>query len=272
MTADTEDDGRDVSRRRTRRRRVRNALTLAVMLVVTGGLYAVVVPGAPAARADDPAQIREGRALFEGSCITCHGADLRGIPGRAPSIVGAGEAAVFFQVSTGRMPMAQQQGQAQRKPPQFTPEQIDALGAYVQAHGGGPVPPAGDEAELVGEDPSRGGYLFRLNCAQCHNFTGRGGALSAGKFAPPLDPATPRQVYSAMQSGPDAMPVFVDTMLSPEEKRDIIAYVLAVRGTGENSPGGHRLGGLGPVPEGFVALAIGLAALIGFSLWVGSRR
>lgn len=242
------------------------------MLLVTGGLYALVVPGTSVARAEDPALIREGRALYDGSCITCHGADLRGVPGRAPSLVGVGEAAVYFQVSTGRMPMAQQGVQAQRKPPRFTPQQIDALGAWVQSHGGGPVPPTGDEAALVGEDSSRGGYLFRLNCAQCHNFTGRGGALSEGKFAPSLDAASPRQVYSAMQSGPAAMPVFADSMLAPEEKRDIIAYVLDVRGTGENSPGGNRLGGYGPVSEGFVAFAIGMAALVGFTLWVGSRR
>jgi ubiquinol-cytochrome c reductase cytochrome c subunit len=237
-----------------------------------GGLYALVVPGPPPARAEDPGQIREGQALYAQSCISCHGADLRGIPGRAPSIVGVGESAVYFQLSTGRMPMTEQAVQAQRKAPQFTPEQIDAIGAYVQAHGGGPVPPAGDETELIGKDSSRGGYLFRLNCAQCHNFTGRGGALSQGKFAPSLDAASPRQIYAAMQSGPAAMPVFADTMLSPEEKRDIIAYVLDVRGTAENSPGGNRLGGYGPVPEGFVAFAVGLAALVGLSLWVGSRR
>jgi ubiquinol-cytochrome c reductase cytochrome c subunit len=253
-------------------RRLRRAAALVLALVVTGGIYALVMPGAPQARAQDPALLREGEALYHGSCITCHGADLRGVPGRAPSIVGAGASAAFFQLSTGRMPMAQQDDQAQRKAPRFTPQQIDALMAYVQVHGGGPVPPEERGAALVGEDASRGGHLFRLNCAQCHNFTGRGGALSQGKFAPPLDNASPEQVYTAMQSGPGAMPVFADTMLTPEEKRDIIAYVLAVRGVGENSPGGQRLGGFGPVSEGFVAFAVGLAALVGFTLWVGSRR
>ena len=41
---------------------------------------------------------------------------------------------------------------------------------------------------------SRGGELYRLNCASCHNFTGQGGALSQGKYAPDLDPATDRQI------------------------------------------------------------------------------
>jgi ubiquinol-cytochrome c reductase cytochrome c subunit len=257
-------------RRPALRRRLRHALSLAAALCLLAGVYALLVPGPPAARADDPALVREGRALYDGSCISCHGTNLQGVPGRGPSIVGAGEAAVYFQVSTGRMPLAQQGAQAERKPPRFTPSQIDALGALVQSTGGGPVAPA-EDAPLLGEDTGRGGHLFRLNCAQCHNFTGRGGALSAGKTAPSLDPATPRQVYAAMLSGPGNMPVFADSQLSPEEKRDIIAYIDSVREPGAD-PGGHSLGGFGPVPEGLVALAIGLASLVGLTLWIGSRQ
>jgi ubiquinol-cytochrome c reductase cytochrome c subunit len=258
-------------RRPSLRRRLRHAVSLAVALCLLGGAYALLVPTAPVAQADDPALVREGRALYDGSCITCHGTNLQGVPGRGPSIVGAGEAAVYFQVSTGRMPLAEQGAQAQRKPPRFTPSQIDALGALVQATGGGPVTPSAEEAR-PGEDISRGGHLFRLNCAQCHNFTGRGGALSDGKVAPSLEPATPEQMYSAMLTGPGNMPVFADSQLSPEEKRDIIAYIETVKDTDGASPGGHRLGGFGPVPEGLVAFAIGLAALVGLSLWIGSRQ
>jgi ubiquinol-cytochrome c reductase cytochrome c subunit len=259
-------------RARGRARRARHLATLLVLLALVGGVYALVVPHAPVARAQDPGLIREGEALYDASCITCHGPQLQGIPGRAPSIVGAGQAAVYFQVSTGRMPLAQQGAQAERKAPRFTPAQIDALGAFVQAHGGGPqTPDVGDDA-LIGSDVSRGGDLYRENCAQCHNFTGRGGALSAGKTAPPLDPATPRQIYAAMLSGPANMPVFSDGTLSPDEKRDVIAYVRTMRYHGDNDPGGLRIGGFGPVDEGFVAFAVGLAVLVAFSLWVGSRR
>ena len=53
-----------------------------------------------------------------------------------------------------------------------------------------PGRPAATGDALRGDDPARGGELFRLNCASCHNFTGRGGALSSGKFAPTLDPAS----------------------------------------------------------------------------------
>ena len=93
-----------------------------------------------------------------------------------------------------------------------------------------PDPPAASGEALRGRDPARGGELFRLNCASCHNFTGRGGALSSGKFAPSLDPATETQIYTAMLSGPQNMPKFSDRQLTPEEKQDIIAYIKSVRG------------------------------------------
>jgi ubiquinol-cytochrome c reductase cytochrome c subunit len=76
-----------------------------------------------------------------------------------------------------------------------------------------------------------------------------------------------------MLSGPGNMPTFADSQLSPEEKRDIIGYIKSVSSdnTGAN-PGGNGLGGFGPVPEGLVAFFVGLAALIGISLWIGSRQ
>lgn len=258
-------------RARSRARRHRRLLGLLTMLGVIAGAYTLLMPGAPEAQAQDPTLIREGQELYNGSCISCHGANLQGVPDRGPNIVGVGQAAAYFQLSTGRMPMAEQGPQPLRKAPRFTPSQIDALAAYVQANGGGPVVPAGSDADFVGSDPSRGGELFRNNCAQCHQFTGRGGALTWGKFAPPLDPASPRQIYAAMLSGPNNMPVFSDRTLTPEMKRDIIAYVQTMKYNGANSPGGLRIGGFGPVDEGFVAIAVGLAVLVVFTIWVGSR-
>jgi ubiquinol-cytochrome c reductase cytochrome c subunit len=112
--------------------------------------------------------------------------------------------------------------------------------------------------------------LFRLNCASCHNFTGRGGALSAGKYAPNLDPANEQQIYTAMLTGPESMPKFSDRQLTPAEKMDIIAYVKSVSGS-NNNPGGNALGGLGPASEGVVAWVVGIAALVGVTLWIGSK-
>jgi len=45
-----------------------------------------------------------------------------------------------------------------------------------------------------------------------------------------LNHATPEQIYAAMLPGPSAMPTFSDRSLTPGEKKDIIAYLLSVRG------------------------------------------
>ena len=73
-----------------------------------------------------------------------------------------------------------------------------------------------------------------------------------------------------MLTGPQNMPKFTDRQLSPEEKKDIIAYIKSVEGD-YNNPGGNPLGGIGPVSEGVVAFTVGLAGLIGFALWLGAK-
>ena len=62
------------------------------------------------------------------------------------------------------------------------------------------------DGQIDPADIARGADLFRLNCASCHNFTGRGGALSSGKYAPYLDPANEQEIYQAMLTGPQNMP------------------------------------------------------------------
>ncbi|MGC7099808.1 c-type cytochrome [Amycolatopsis lurida] len=259
-------------RRRTKfQRRVAGLLALFVALLSAGGLYALFAPEPQTAQAQvDPALLRKGEEIYNNTCSTCHGASLEGVQDKGPSLVGIGEAAVYFQTSSGRMPAVRQEAQAARKPPKLTPEEIDALGAYIQANGGGPQRPAEKGAELRGESPARGGELFRLNCASCHNFTGAGGALSEGKYAPPLAPATEEQLYTAMLTGPQNMPKFSDRQLTPEEKKDIIAYVKSVS-DGNNNPGGNGLNGFGPASEGVIAWIVGIAALVGVTLWIGSR-
>ena len=263
-------------RRRRLRRRLSAALLLLIGLAVAGGLAATLTPTPQVAVADESssALLRTGKQLFETSCVTCHGANLQGVPDRGPSLIGVGEAAVYFQVSTGRMPAMRGEAQAPRKDPIFDASQIDALGAYVQANGGGPTVPRDADGKiaqqsLMGQDVARGGDLFRLNCASCHNFTGKGGALSSGKYAPPLEPAQPAQIYTAMLTGPQNMPKFSDRQLSPDEKRDIVAYVRQAAET--PNPGGYGLGGFGPAPEGMAMWIIGMVAVIGTALWIGAR-
>ncbi|MEC3981731.1 cytochrome bc1 complex diheme cytochrome c subunit [Amycolatopsis sp. H20-H5] len=253
------------------RRRFAGVLALGIALVSAGALYAVFAPSPQTAQAQgDPALLRKGEQTYNNTCIQCHGANLEGVQDRGPSLIGVGDAAVYFQTSSGRMPAVRQEAQAARKPPKLTSEEIDAVGAYVQAHGGGAQRPAEKGEALRGTDPARGGELFRLNCASCHNFTGRGGALSAGKYAPNLDPATEEQIYTAMLTGPQNMPKFSDRQLSVEEKKDIVAYVKSVS-DGNNNPGGNGLGGVGPASEGLIAFIVGIAALVGITLWIGSK-
>lgn len=251
-------------------------MVLLLGLVGAGLLAAALTPSPQVATAneDQAALLREGKQLYDTSCITCHGANLQGVQDRGPSLIGVGEEAVYFQVSTGRMPAARNEAQAPSKTPKFDSHQIDALGAYVQANGGGPtiVRDANGEiaqSSLRGNDIARGSELFRLNCASCHNFTGRGGALSSGKYAPSLVETNEQQILAAMLTGPQNMPKFSDRQLSPEEKRDIIAYVKSAT---ETLPqGGYGLGGLGPATEGLAIWAIGIVAAIGAALWIGAR-
>lgn len=265
----------DKARRRLRRR-LTGAVLLMFGLVMAGALAATLTPKPQVAVADESqsALLRTGQQLYDTACITCHGANLQGVNGRGPSLVGVGEAAVYFQVSSGRMPMMRNEAQATRKKANFDEAQVDALGAYVQSMGGGPLVPRDANGQiasesLLGSNVARGGDLFRLNCASCHNFTGRGGALSSGKFAPGLDPASPAQIYTAMLTGPQNMPKFSDRQLSPEEKKDIVAYVKTASQT--MNPGGYGLGGFGPAPEGMAVFIIGMVAAIGVALWIGAR-
>jgi ubiquinol-cytochrome c reductase cytochrome c subunit len=252
-------------------RRVAGLLALAFALIGTGALYSLALPDPQTAHAQpDSAAVREGQDIYSRTCITCHGPNLEGVSGRGPSLVGVGSAAVYFQTETGRMPAVQQGAQMERKPRVLSADEIDKLMAFIQSRGGGPVPPSEKGEELRGDNPARGGELFRLNCASCHNFTGRGGALSSGKAAPHLDDSTEMEIYTAMLSGPESMPRFSDRQLTPEEKKDIVAFVKSVT-NGNNNPGGNPIGGLGPQSEGLIAFIVGMAALLGITLWIGAK-
>jgi ubiquinol-cytochrome c reductase cytochrome c subunit len=251
----------------SRFRRLSGLLVIALALAVIGGVYALATPGRGVAQAATDANgADEGKRLFNQSCISCHGRNLQGVPSRGPSLIGVGGAAVDFQVSTGRMPAALQGAQIPRKTPQFDEKQSKQLAAYVQSMGGGPDIP---RSQVDDGDVAQGGRLFRLNCASCHNFAGRGGALSSGKYAPPLDKATPTQAYEAMVSGPQSMPVFGDNQITPQEKADVIAYLQSLKH--ERDPGGFGLGRFGPVPEGLVIWLIGIVAILMATLWIGVK-
>jgi len=264
-----------VSRIKPRRRhRAAGYAVLLLGLLVVGVAYAAITgaDGAASAatpRGPSPADIARGRAIFANTCSSCHGMNAQGT-GAGPSLVGVGAAAVDFQMSTGRMPGKDFDAQMPRKPVTFTTEQIHQVAAYIASLGGGPAIPSPAQVSTAGANLGLGQQIFITNCAQCHNFAGAGGALTNGKYAPPLTHSTPTQIYEAMLTGPEAMPVFSDTTITPAQKRDIIAHITTIRA--EPNPGGFSLGRVGPVTEGLVAFLGGIAILVFVAIWITMKR
>lgn len=275
-----------------RRRPWAGYAVLLAALAAIGVVYAGFSPGGRA-EADNSAHaaqdLNNGRQLFNQNCATCHGLDAQGTKDAeghqiAPSLIGVGAAAVDFQVGTGRMPAAAPGAQVPRKTPieEFDIESKDPkvaaqarknledVTAYVASLGGGPPVPGGEQVNPEGGDLALGGKLFRTNCAQCHNYAGSGGALTGGKYAPTLQDSTPTQIYEAMITGPQAMPVFNDTTITPQQKRAIIAYITQTRAQPDS--GGAGLGRVGPVTEGIAGWLIGLGLLVLAAMWITSKK
>jgi len=256
-----------------RRRPVAGYAALLLGLVVVALAYGSLTRAGGTADASAPAvaqrDISAGQRLFQANCSSCHGLEAQGTS-QAPSLVGAGAAAVDFQMSTGRMPAKEVDAEVNRKPTTFTQEEIHQIADWVASLGGGPAIPDEQQVDPRLGNPARGSELFSANCAQCHGFAGAGGALTYGKSAPPLTQATPTQIYEAMLTGPEAMPVFSDGALSPQAKRDIIAYITQTRV--EPNPGGFSLGRTGPVTEGLVVFLGGLGFLVLISMWITAKR
>lgn len=259
----------DTPRRRSGRRHPLASIALITIgLLSTGGAYALFTT---TASAETPAAVKqsiaEGQKLFAANCATCHGMEAAGTA-EGPSLYGVGAASVDFQMATGRMPLAYQGPQGAQKPAQFSQDQIDDVAAFVASLAPGPAVP--DEKWLAGDsDISRGGELFRINCAMCHNVAGAGGALTEGKWAPALKGVEARHIYEAMVTGPQNMPVFNETNLTPQDKADIISFLKFQEAN--ESVGGFDLGSLGPVSEGLFIWIFGLGAIVGVTIWITAR-
>jgi ubiquinol-cytochrome c reductase cytochrome c subunit len=255
---------------RQRRRRFAPVVMLLVALGLTGGAYAAFAPSpqANAATGTSAQTIKDGRDLYLKNCTSCHGLNAEG-GSDGPSLIGVGAASVDFQVGTGRMPAAQVGAQIQKKRQQFKPDEIEAMAAYIASLAPGPAIPSREDRDYADADAAQGGQIYRTNCAMCHNFAGSGGALTQGKYAPSLKGVTPKHIYEAMLTGPQSMPVFADTTMTPEDKQDIIAYLKTTET--EASPGGLALGKIGPVTEGMAGWLFGLGGLIACSVWLGAK-
>ncbi len=256
-----------------RRRPAAGYAALLLGLVVVALAYGALTSSGSVSQASAAVGAQQdtaaGKRLFQANCSSCHGLEAQGTD-QAPSLVGAGAAAVDFQMSTGRMPAKEVGAENERKPVTFSEQQIEDIAGYVASLGGGPEIPTAEQVSTEGADTALGSELFSANCAQCHGFAGAGGALTYGKDAPPLTASTPTQIYTAMLTGPEAMPVFSDGALPPQAKRDIIAYITQTRV--EPNPGGFSLGRTGPVTEGLVIFLGGLSFLVLISMWITARR
>ncbi len=241
---------------------------LMIGLLTTGGAYALFTSTASAQTATaTQSTVEDGKKLFAANCATCHGLNLQG--GQSgPTLYGVGAASVDFQVGTGRMPLAASGPQAQKKPVQFTDDQVKALAAYVASVSPGPAVPSAEYLKADG-NAATGAELFRVNCAMCHNVAGAGGALTEGKYAPALTGVTPDHIYEAMVTGPQNMPVFNDMNISPQEKADIITYLKYLEKN--PSPGGIDLGNLGPVSEGLFIWIFGLGGIVAVTIWITAK-
>jgi ubiquinol-cytochrome c reductase cytochrome c subunit len=244
-------------------------------LVVAGVLFSAFSPAsATGSTKADEQLIEQGRNLFTVGCSSCHGLNAEGVVSKGdhnygPPLVGVGPAAVYFQMSTGRMPLQQPGVQAQPKENIYTDEEIAAIAAYIGSLAPGPSLP---DAELY--DPSlgdvvRGRDFFQTNCTACHNFAGSGGALPQGGYAPSLMNTSSLDMYLAMLTGPGQMPVFSDGVMTPEDKRDIIAYIDSLKT--QTDYGGSSIGSLGAVSEGLWGWLTGIGALVLVAVWIGNN-
>lgn len=254
----------------SRRKPIAAAIVIAAGLLVTGGGYAAATAAITSNQSPtvtSAAQIDEGHKLFLANCASCHGKSAEGTQ-NAPTLIGVGAASVDFQVGTGRMPAQASGPQVQVKNVQFTDEQISALAAYVASLAPGPSVPTSSMVATNG-NATLGGELFRTNCAMCHNAAGAGGALTQGKYAPALTKTSAKHIYEAMETGPQNMPVFNDANLTPQNKKDIITYLVYLQK--HPSPGGLDLDNLGPVAEGLFVWIFVLGGIIGITVWLGAK-
>ena len=232
--------------------RMKRALLLSVALLVAA------TPAIAQTRTENP-----GREIFIARCSSCHGAEGDGTQ-FGPDLRGVGAASADFQLRTGRMPLSEPGAQTIRKPRAFNDDQIHALVNYVASLGDGPEIPTVD---LTDTELSQGSQLVANNCAACHGATANGGAVGENAFAPTLHSSEPLDVAEAMITGPGQMPVFA---FDDQERDDIVAYVMYLKD--RRAPGGLDIGGVGPVPEGYVAWALAMVILIVIVLFIGKQK
>jgi cytochrome c oxidase cbb3-type subunit 3 len=126
----------------------------------------------------DPAQIAHGKALFAVSCVSCHGADLRGGDLGGPNLLRS-QVALSDRNGELILPIIQGSRQDEGMPAiPLEPQDGLAVAAYIRSvletiGSQGKPPSVGKEAPsiLVG-DAGAGQQYFAAKCGSCHSPTG----------------------------------------------------------------------------------------------------
>lgn len=245
----------------------RGLVAFAIISLLVLLYFAVAAYLAPAPARSDPLQnslqsagqpialVVSAADTYQQDCVPCHGSNGEGSD-IAPSLKAAGFSALIEpKVSEGGGGM-----------PVFADlldeQQIQAVSDYVAQN----VADAATHDATDGE----GSEVWRLYCSPCHGSTGRGGALTSSDNAPTLGADGGADALIDMQEGPGEMPAFAGNTLTNRQQAAVALYLQDVIAQ-PPSPGGWGLGYLGPVPEGFFALFLGLGGLVVFARWAQGR-
>lgn len=254
------------------------AWAVATVLVAAVGSWISAPAGAQGGPPSEEDGDRvDGETLWRRDCASCHGVTGDGTAW-GPALHDKGPAGVALSVETGRMPVTRLElfGEAGWQPgdvmergerPAYPPEQVDALVEHTRGFLDGPEVTDVDPAR---GDLSRGQQLYQLNCAACHGWSGRGGALTSGEIATTLTASSPTQVVQAMRTGIGTMPVFGEDAIDEEEAAAVAAYVRDLRNP--RAEGGAGLAFRGPFSEGAVAWIVGILAILAAVRWIGVGR
>ena len=146
----------------------RSVLTVALLWVVGGVMFAAQEPRAKNPVEGNPDAVQAGMGLFRGRCAECHGMDARGV--RGPDITqvwasGRTDAGLFKTVKEG-VP-----GTEMPANPRILDYEAWQILAYLRtlAAPAPTDPPRGDARN--------GERVFRVNCASCHRVNNAGGRL-----------------------------------------------------------------------------------------------
>ena len=212
-------------------------------------LAAAYAPGAPATP-----QASSGAVIFQQICSACHGPQGDGTQ-KAPSLHAVTNTGFVIQTVTHGLDGMPSYASA------LSSGQISAVAGYVMS--------SIATTSLSRANVSRGGVLYRLNCAGCHGATARGGALvGTGGNAPALTGLSSSQIAAAIRGGPGPMPVFPPDVISQHDMVSIASYVRLLQQPPH--PGGVSLGYRGPVTEGMASLG-GLGVIVLLAFWIERR-